>query len=299
MPPYEVMGGRPTGAEAPLIESLAGTARPPLAQSDAGGPNPDRVGPVEALESSASPRGGAASAARSGDTVDVDAPPRRRTGILLGSGRRSSAAPIVLRLPPGYVVLFILAMVGLIVLAFWVGRHLGHASGYRRGYDTHRAEFEVRPGRGNFNEPPALRRAPDTGANAGVDSSLGNGTGGAGVETTTDRRVVGLNYWVLSQVPPDEADRICRFLRENGVDSFIRPLDTKGLCHVIALPGFKRVDEALGFKGELRQLGLTWKSEFGGTDAFLTMYAEKYKAPEAPQAAGDTAAAGNRRMNQP
>ena len=225
--------------------------------------------------------GGFLVADTSGDTVDMDAPQGRGSGSLFGRQRRRATPPIVLRVPPGYVVVAVLVLAGLIVLAFWVGKYLGAAGGYRRGYEQRRAEVESMRPQGSRLGAAAAVVGPIISDNPVIDSGLGP-VGDAGGETgsSVDSRQVGLNYWILLRVPPDEAERACGFLRGHGVDSFVHPLENTGLCHVIALRGFTGDDEsARQYQAELKKLGRIWKSEHRGTDAFVSMYLSKYKSP--------------------
>lgn len=247
-PPFEVMGGRTERGSSVSGDVVGGGA----------GLVPDE--PVVVEVAGSKPAAGAAAgggflvADTSGDTVDMDAPQGRGSGSLFGRQRRRATPPIVLRVPPGYVVVAVLVLAGLIVLAFWVGKYLGAA---------------------------AAVVGPIISDNPVIDSGLGP-VGDAGGETgsSVDSRQVGLNYWILLRVPPDEAERACGFLRGHGVDSFVHPLENTGLCHVIALRGFTGDDEsARQYQAELKKLGRIWKSEHRGTDAFVSMYLSKYKSP--------------------
>ena len=281
-PPYDVMGGRTGSLLARVSASESGLASANPARADAEPAAPSAGAQDDTLVSSGSTSGSAGAPAvdTDGDTLDMDAPRGRGSADRFGHRRRVTP-PIVLRLPPGYALMVVGLLVGLIVLAFWVGKYVGYDGGFRRGYDKHRAEMDSAQARRARYQPAGV--APAVGAvdNTNVDNPSASGTGdGVLAATGGDRRKVGLNYWIVSRLPQPEADDACRFLKDNGVDSFVHPLDNSSLCHVIALLGFTGENEAaMQFKGELERLGRIWKTEHKGTDAFRTMFLSKYKGP--------------------
>ena len=194
----------------------------------------------------------------------------------------------MLRMPPGHAVVLVAVLIGTIVLSYWVGFYRGDAGGFRRGQQKLQAQADAIAARRE-------RYAPDSsqsGAGDGGGVPLPRGTApvpeGRATASGGDSREVGLNYWVLSRLPADEADRLCGFLKDSGVDSFANPLDDRGLCEVIALNGFRgESGEAQRFKGELLKLGRIWKNDHRGPEAFVTMYLRKYTRPQASSAAAE------------
>jgi hypothetical protein len=277
MPPFEVMGS---------ATSSAGTSPPAVAPKAAKATTPTAARPVPEKDAGAKPattangsgrdRTVAAGASTTGAGVKQDVPQRWRWAGLLGGRRRHAAAPIVVRIPPGHAILLVLLLVGLIVLAFWVGRYLGDSGGFQRGYTQHKAEVDTRQVPGADLGAGAVLAGTRREENA---SRQGSKSSPMGLDARIDER----NYWILAKVLVEEGIRMRQFLGEHGVDSFVRPLDNKGLCYVIALRDFSGPnDQARQFEREVKRLGMMWKSEHKGTDSFRTMYLEKHRAPRQP-----------------
>lgn len=274
MPPYEVMASDTTSAGTSPSAIAAKVTKPTASRPDPA----KQAGAKPASMSDESGRDGTAAAVASstGTKVKQDVPQRwRRTG-LLGGRRWRSAAPIVMRIPPGHAVLLMLLLVGLIVSAFWVGRYLGDSVGFKRGYGEYKAAVDSRSVFGANVDAAArsvdVRRAQNASPQGSESLPIGH-------DSRTDQR----NYWILAKVLIDEGVRMRQFLGAHGVDSFVRPLDNKGLCYVIALRDFSGPNEqAKQFEREVKQLGMMWKSEHKGTDSFRTMYLEKHRVPQQP-----------------
>ena len=268
--PYEIMAdqnGRPDGEAPPDGESVADDSAVNEAEDGGGGDgSPGLPDPNE-------------------KTVDMAAPQYQAPANPFMRQRTRSARPIVLRIPPGHAVVLVAVLLGAIVLGYLVGWYRGESSGAARVEQKQEAQAQSRDDRLRrySSQTPAPGTGTDklsTGSQLSPRPGAVSPTPGAG-STGSDRpdpREVGLNYWVLSRLPADEAARACEFLKDNGVDSFANPVDNLGLCEVIALPGFTgRTGNAAQLKTELERLGRIWHNEHRGPEAFVTMYLRKHK----------------------
>jgi len=259
--PYEIMAdrnGQPDGDASSQVEAAG-------VDNDAGGDAPQLPDPAE-------------------KTVDMAAPQYQAPANPFIRQRARAIRPIVLRIPPGHAVVLVAVVLGVLVLAYLVGWYRGEASGAADVHQKHQAQLREREERKRKYRPSP---GPAAGAaNTITDRQLtltpGTVAPTPGTDTSAsaggDPRKVGLNYWVLSRLPADEANRACAFLKDNGVDSFANPIDNQGLCEVIALPGFTgRTDKARQLEADLQRLGRIWRNEHGGPEAFVTMYLRKYK----------------------
>ena len=218
-------------------------------------------------------------------TVDMAAPQYQAPTNPFIRQRTRSARPIVLRIPPGHAVVLVGVLLGAIVLGYLVGWYRGEASGAARVEQKYEVQFQSRDDtlrKFGSSPPVAVPSSDNTSANRQLSPQPGAVSPAPGQDTSAstggDPRKIGLNYWVLSRLPADEAKRACAFLRDNGVDSFANPIDNQGLCEVIALPGFTgRTEKARQLETYLKRLGRIWRSEHGGPEAFVTMYLRKHK----------------------
>lgn len=183
-----------------------------------------------------------------------------------------SNQPIVLRVPRGYAVLFGLLAIGLIILAYLVGR----ASGFSAARQKAEAEYE--------SKLAMLASLPlDDDALAALDLN-GNQEGALEqfvAEGAIDPRQIGLNYLRLAHYPSDEADRLRRFLATQGVATALDPVDNGRFYNVYAVNRGVSADElqSVGaqFKRKMKLIGQRWKQQQNGGDALETMIFVKYK----------------------
>lgn len=190
-----------------------------------------------------------------------------------------AGAPVVLRLPRGFAALLAVAVLGLVLLAYWVGHSRGGAA---TRAEIEQAQADARIGRGIPDAP--LRIPVIGGATTEPDGvTTGGGTGPA-QPAAAGRRVSGLNYLVLASYPPAEAERLASFLRERGVEIGVVPSDTARLAQVVALRGFTseqyRAGEHRDHEERLRRFGREWQAANGGKgDSLGSMFWERYAGP--------------------
>jgi len=242
IPPFEIMRRPPAGASGEPTP-------PPLSPAGEG----DRTGSVD--------RGGAPSSGGAPWWV-------------------GSSAPIVLRVPRGLAVLICLALLGLIVLSYFVGYAKGNGDLAAKINQAVEDEL-VLAGRGL--PPPEVRGGTDI-LGREADGGAGSGGGAGGSAESEDPRTAGLNYMVLATLPPDDALPLVRFLRGHGVETILVSVKVRGSeqVQVVAVnKGFAGAD--LGsqarwdYEARLKALGRAWKRHNGNRgDALGSMYFDKY-----------------------
>ncbi len=194
-----------------------------------------------------------------------------------------SSAPIVLRVPRGLAVVICLALVGLIVLAYFVGVVRG-SSGLEARVNT-AVEVELLQASQHGMAPPDVR-----GSKQIIGRKEDTGVSGAkpGTESPRDPRKPGLNYMVLATLPGPDAIPLVDFLRDNGVETILVSVTVRGSeqVKVVAVnKGFEGAELNSQARGEyqsmLRTLGRAWKRHNGNRgDALGTMYFDKYVPPD-------------------
>ncbi len=232
-------------------------------------PRKDNLAPYEVMRQ-ATQRGKApepAPAAAADQPAPADGEsPRGRWGWLTGPRQ-----PLLLRVPKGYIVLAGAVLVGVIVLAHWSGRSVGHREGFRTAVE----QFEA-------TQPGGLLWD--------VEENTGSGTGQAAarpgarvIEIPTaeqDPRQDGLNYWVLAHYRQAEAERFLAFLWSRQVEAAAFRRHNSGLFQVVALKGFapgELRDAAEKYRQQLLALGRVWRDQHRGSDLSRNgIYLEKY-----------------------
>jgi hypothetical protein len=205
---------------------------------------------------------------------------RQGTGIggffqsMADAWRSGASEPLTLRVPRGMAVSLLVGLLGLLVLAYWVG----HSRGSSAAEKDVRAQYE-----------PALtddgRVPPDRSGQPGA-SDAGRQAGTTYQPDEADQRVPGNNYLILALYPPQEARRLRAFLTERQVEVMVGPRNNKGLCQVIVLDkgftpeeyGNERIREP--FRNKYLALGRQWQAANDGRgDDLSTMYFQKYEPP--------------------
>jgi hypothetical protein len=200
------------------------------------------------------------------DTVDMEPQDQASPGGRFMVWRSRSAAPILVRVPRAYAVMFVLMGVAVVAMAYWVGDYHGYKRGDEAGYRRRSAEIEQQQG---F----ATRFMQSSGAASTSTEAAAAGENGG------DPRQVGLNYYIICRYPLAEPEAAQQFLARHGVETFLLHDDNAPLYYeVIALRGFARIGpEAQAFKNELDRLGRIWKrSPYDGPDDF-DPYARKHE----------------------
>lgn len=190
-----------------------------------------------------------------------------------------SSAPIVMRVPRGLAVVICLGVIGLIVLAYFVGHSRGNADLAQKINQAVEDEL-VMAGRGL--PPPQQRGGTDILGRGGEDGSGGASSRGA---DAADPRTPGLNYMVLATLRPDDALPLVEFLREEGgVETILVSVKVGGSqqVQVVAVnKGFAGSelgsDARWDYEARLKALGRAWKRHNGNRgDALGSMYFNKY-----------------------
>jgi hypothetical protein len=180
---------------------------------------------------------------------------------------------VVLRLPTGFVFVMGLAFVGVVVLSYWVG--------LSRGY--HRAERDltgaVQPSDLSsappslavmtpVEDPPQELRQANLPESSAVQSQPVSGS--IMQKGTGEPRLEGINYFILAHYPEADAERLTRFLWEQGVEAAAIRGEGQKLFQVVALRGFIREEldspSRQQFEQALKQLGHVWSNQKLGPD---------------------------------
>jgi hypothetical protein len=86
-------------------------------------------------------------------------------------------------------------------------------------------------------------------------------------QMTSDPRQEGLYYFVLAETRPEGAERLARFCRERGLETWLIPRDTVGLVQVLVTPGLTSATRSDPDVRELDErissIGRAWKRAGG------------------------------------
>ena len=198
---------------------------------------------------------------RSSDADDAadQRPPEQGAGGYRGDRTWLSRAqyPIVLRIPRGLAVMIAAGLLGLVILAYWVG--------YQR------AAVKIDP--------------------SGSESTRRGGTPSPAVDPPAGRFEEGHYYFIL-ELPSDptrpdetqrELNRLLAFLQAEAVDAKVVSSNNDVIRIAFArgyLRGFGESeipgDAYSEYQARLRAVGRTWKNQHGGATDFSSMQAEKY-----------------------
>lgn len=181
-----------------------------------------------------------------------------------------AGVPIVLRVPRGMAVVVMLAVLGVVILSYFVGYTQGNAGGGQQA-----------EGQPWINNQGTMRRAP-----GGVGDAQGGEQAAAAGRiyglTEPDPRQPGMNYLILARYPHDEAHRLATFVAEYGLDLAIIPSDNARLFFVVALRGFESGEIGAGtpgeaFREEVGNIGRAWRRHNNNRgDALETRYFARY-----------------------
>lgn len=179
------------------------------------------------------------------------------------------------RIPVGYLFLFVAIGVGLLFGGYWLG-HTRAAQAYDRDRAARNADLLGEPVQDPLGSPAPVGNR--VGGNQPVSPPV-RPTGAAAVPTGGDPRVSGLNYYIVATLTEPEARRAAEFLAANGVAAAALPANN-GRYEVVALRGFSaseiRSRDAATYKSNIQRLGRIYKAEHRGVD-FADLYPKKQR----------------------
>ena len=184
---------------------------------------------------------------------------------------------VELRLPRFAMGLAMLLLIGLLVVSFRVGQHIGGRTGGAIAEAPAQAEVD--------STRPAEQDATIVSMRRDQDYVPESGFGGAVDLPTTDPRAPGLNYLVLVTVKAediDEARRIQEFFRQRGVATILARTNNGRFIQVVDVSrGFTRQEyrngEYVQHRESRRAIGRAWKRHNNGLgDDLSTMTFYKF-----------------------
>ena len=200
----------------------------------------------------------------------------------------------VIRVPTGYLLIGIAAIVFLLAIAYMLGAR--HA---RRAADASLAQYRqesgqieslepvVDPLREETTFPPAASRTNDIlpiekpfsprGAAAGSAESGGSGGVAAPRQMgpiESDPRRAGRWYMVIAETRRGGALRLAEFCRSEGLEAYAVPVQNSSRVRVILLPGLTTQDgpERAKVDTRIRAIGRRWKSQSRGNSDLADAY---------------------------
>jgi hypothetical protein len=197
-----------------------------------------------------------------------------------------------LRIPVGYVIVAVGLALVLAVVGYLIGynrrdalakaEHARTAEAQLDMVDPLNAPTGVTPGTQAGSQPaqtqPVVTRPPQQStAPRQASTPAEQPSPPAGIER--DPRVVGMNYWVVARLGPDEARRAASFLMANGVSVAIVETNSERFREIIASTGFEgsgNSPEASRLKSRVLELGRLYRVQEKGPTDFSDMYARKY-----------------------
>jgi hypothetical protein len=197
---------------------------------------------------------------------------------LLDAWHAGAREPLLLRVPRGMALSLLAGLLGLLILAYWVGYSRGDSAAEKRVTAIYQPQSD------GMGRVPPTRSGAVTGSETANSGTYGQVSPQSTSGPHVDRRKPGLNYLILPSCPPQEALRLQVFMAERQVDVMVGLRNNKGLCQVIAMKGFTRqqyrdTDEPERYMTRMRALGRDWKTANKGGDDLSSMYYDKYSPP--------------------
>jgi hypothetical protein len=197
---------------------------------------------------------------------------------LVDAWRDGASEPLLLRVPRGMALCLLAGLLGLLILAYWVGYSRGGAAAEQRVMAIYEPSLN-----GAVRVPPTRPGGASQGPKTAFSGTSGQGSAQSSAGQRADPRTPGLNYLILATCAEDEAQRLKKFLTDRQVDVMIGPRNNRGLCQVIVLKGItpqqygdQNVRERI--LAPMRALGRDWKAfNKGKGDNLSSMFYEKYK----------------------
>lgn len=204
-----------------------------------------------------------------------------------------SGPPLVLRVPRGLAIAVVAGVLGLLVLAYWVGLERGEAAAERllgaNATQTLDRLGRVPGGSGANRGGPDAGPTGNHGATSNVTSGGGTASGGGGggevirigrPGSAGDPRQAGLNYLVLATWNPTDARRLAEFVSGYGVATLLEPYNNTRLRVLVVDRGFPpgEGDAMRAFRREMLEVGKAWQRHNNGRGTALTdMHFDKFE----------------------
>lgn len=191
--------------------------------------------------------------------------------------------PIILRVPRGIAACAAVALLGLLVLAYWAGHSRGSAATLASldpsqplnlqrtapALPLNASQLTTNATTRPTSASPSPSRTPDSGPRTSDSPSA-------------DPRLAGLNYARLALLPRSDAQRLADFLQNEGVETILDSVDNDRF-HVVAVDqGFAAnelgSDAKRAYENRLRAAGRAWKRHNNNRgDALEDLYFAKYE----------------------
>jgi len=179
-----------------------------------------------------------------------------------------SSSPVVLRLPRGMALMAAAGVLGVIVLAYWVGSIRGAASAKPK---------DPEPGL-------TLREGPKGWFEIDEEPYVGPAVEPPKVQLFEDRREPGMYYVRIMTSSVEDCRKLAEFMAGRGVAIQLVKSDNGRSCIAYAVdrayaPDQKDSQQAQRYLTLLRQHGREWKANGGGTDLSSMYFAQYVKKP--------------------
>ncbi len=211
-------------------------------------------------------------------------------------------APLVLRIPRGYVLIGVALLAGFIGFVYWIGHDRGTRTdppaAPAQPADANLAALSnVLPGRQNPTHPGApvgdanqgnptqngRASTVDTGSEPGQSGSAAAQPRPKMVRGTADPREADKRYFVLAAYSVNKEEYmtpLLEYLWSQGVEAGAFNSHNSGLYEVIALQGFAKADldskARRDYESLLRRIGKKWKQQATGNNDLGGMYPRRF-----------------------
>jgi len=150
-----------------------------------------------------------------------------------GSQPRAFTGAKVIRIPLGYLLLGVAAILVIALAAYLVGHSKGRTN---EGGDAPALVGNAEQQGGNVGElaPPILQSGGNA---AGTPATGGSGPPRTAGPIESNPRRIGENYFVLVQTSRTNAIRVAEFCRKKGLEAYVDRVNNAD-CRVFVLPGY-------------------------------------------------------------
>lgn len=232
----------------------------------------DQLPPFEIMGSAPPRKPWHERARQGGDEPEADAGepagPVRSEGVPPGQWWQwlsHAGPPLVLRVPRGLAISVVLGVLGLLVVAYWVGVERGEAKA------RHALTAPQEPAPSRFDRVPAV--TDDAPGGEAQRPPLDAAAAG-------DPREPGLNYLVLATWNRRDARRLASFLAAQGVATVLEPWNNDRFRVVAVNRGFPpdAIDERRAYRNRMLEIGKAWKRHNNGRGTALEdMHFDKFE----------------------